>query len=329
MTSTALDALCAATKQHIISFLPPDHYATVKSLRKRRGEDEKDMSSCLSKFTLVNVESYYRFRKFVIPYYIQRLSINCVNMILPTETVILPQLKHLTFFVEYRLTDGLFHWRRFFEMYKMPQLESVHWNNVRIDFLEMKRIFMNLHICDQIKNIKIVPSRPFLSSLFTQEGASPHTKDLVEFYKIFPRLENMRLDYEEKHLDVYYFDMFRNSSDFSCLRSIQLVNRSFTLMNHICKKRDILPMLQKLEILWLFDDSIFTENGMVDMDDELSVEIHKPFLQILRLCIMSWSKINEGTVCSLKLFSKNNVSIFTENVQIHVLDCPNGYSHPH
>jgi hypothetical protein len=152
----------------------------------------------------------------------------------------------------------------------------------------------------------------------------PRTKDLVTLYKSCENLKELRLDYEEKYADVYYIDMIQSRHDFARLTTLQLVNRSHILLDHICKNEELLPQLESLEIMWFFDtDTMYNPNSTF-LNQFLFI-IRKPSLQNLYFSHMSWGSMFQDLICCTSLFSENCVKITTKNVNMIVIDCPNGY----
>lgn len=319
-----LDVLCTNTRRHIISYLEPQHFVTIKSLRKMKTEETQDVSACLCHFTIHDVSSNYRFRKFAIPFYITKLRMNCNNILIGQDKLLLPHLKTLEFFAEYRFVPCVYDWKRFFDQYIMPNLEEIAWHRVDIPIQEISQIFHAHNINSKLRKLTITSSYPLHTTFYSNDSYSyPKTRDLVELYRSCQNIEEMRLDYEDKYMDALYLQMFVSENDFSRLRTLHLMNRSNLLIHHICKKHYILPLLETLEITWLFETDTFPYQ--IPLSNDFGLDIYKPRLQQLTLSHISWGTLFQDFICSICLFSENCVNITTKDVRIVVIDCPNGY----
>lgn len=317
------NGLCRDTRRHVFSYLCTREYSTLRNLRNLSIVENQDILACVTQFKITNVESFYRFQKCTVPYYLKHLSINCNNAFVVKYSVHLPHLESLDFFTEYRFIRLNFDWATFFQQFEMPKVKVISWYYSDFDFLEMKRILEVHGIHRNIERIKITPSNPMFFTLEMEEYY-PKTKNLVELYRSCENLRELRLDYEEKFMDSHYLNLIKSEMDFQHLKRLQLINRSKMLIDYLCKSPSILPHLEHLEIMWLFDtdDAFYTLNVYVN---EFCLEIYKPRLQTLSLSHMSWGNLFKDFLCSVCLFSENCVNIHTNDVQIVVINCPNGY----
>lgn len=315
--------LCMYTRRHVFSYLSSHDYVTLRTLRKMSSTETKDISASISSFSITDIDTLYLFRKMVIPYFLTRLAINCHNHLIVENPIVFSNLRYLDFFLDYNALCTSFQWSHFFNNIQTPALQHVSWNHVDVDFVEIERIFKQLDLNRHLKSVHV--KRPLLStltSLVSSSDPDPRAKQLVAFHRSCPNLETMRLDDEAKYVDSLYISMFQTPQDFSCLRSLQLINRSMSLTNHVCRNRHLLPNLENLEIMWLFDsENVYQPSS----PSTFFLQICKPQLQNLKLCYMSWGKIFQDSICSIRLCSTNCVQISTKNVNLVVMDCPNGY----
>ena len=318
-----LKRLCSDTRRHIFSFLSPRYFTLLKSLYRMTPNEAKDLVACVSTFKIGNVESFYLFRKYTMQYYIQRLSVNCNNNFFLEHPVCFPHLEMLEFYVEHRFIRTSFDWELFFERYQTPSLKDISWSFLDIDFLEMTRILKDRKLNLSIRKLKIIPQNTMFRFL-EDDGQYPRTKDLIHLYKSCTNLKELRLDYEDKYVDFYYIDMIQSRHDFQKLLSLQLVNRSHILLDHICKNQELLPQLESLEIMWLFDTDTMSNPNSTFLNQFLFV-IRKPSLQNLYFSHISWGTMFQDLICCTSIFSENCVKISTKNVNMIVIDCPNGY----
>lgn len=315
--------LCMYTRRHVFSYLRSHDYVTLKTLRKMSILEQKDICASISSFSITDIQTLYRFRNMVIPFFLTTLAIHCQNYLIVDNPIVLPNLRSLDFFLEYNVLCTSFQWSLFFQKIQMPMLQHVSWDHVEVDFVEIETIFRQLDLNRRMKTVRV--RHPLLSNLTSVLSSSdpvPKVRQLVAFYQSCPNLETMRLDNGAKYVDSLYISLFQTPQDFSCLRSLQLINRSLPLTNHICRNSHILPNLENLEIMWLFDSENLYQSSS---PSTFFLHIYKPQLQNLTLCYMSWGKIFQDSICSIRLFSSNCVEISTKNVNLIVMDCPNGY----
>lgn len=313
-------------RRQVFGFLNPNEFQNIRILHKMSTSDISDIYACVSKYKLTNIETFYRFRRYVLPEFLMSLTINCNHTYFMDEIeyMTFPNLRYLNFYREYQFLSYEFPWRKFFKKCEMRSLKEISWHHLEFNFLEMKDILQENHYSQEIIRLKITPKNGIFTSFDFHDNSFRKTGELVELYKSLPNLQEMRLDYEEKYADGHYMKMFQTSLDFSNLKKLQLMNRSKMLVQQICSKNYILPNLETLDIMWLFDTDDFMFNYGTFMN-QFMLKIYKSHLQELKLSFMSWGNIFRDFICSICLYSESCVTITTKDVRILVIDCPNGY----
>lgn len=308
-------SICGDIRLYLASFLSTKEFSIIQQLSTFYKNNVNDFISCISTYKLNNVQSCCRFKKYMNHHYLQHIIINCDNKLIPSDTIILNNVHSITFYSEYSTFTGYYKWTEFFDAIQIPNIKYITWKNIDFSFSNMLNIFLKHQLHNSIEQLNIMPHFIRRNHL---------TVELVDFYRECQYLTKLRLDYEDKHFDYHYMNLFKTPMDFSKLCELQLVNRSRSIIDYICSNEHFLPHLNLLDIMWVYDTSAFHD---YENDHEFQLIIRKQLLRKLKIIYYAWDlQLIKPVVCLLSLYSNNRIDIINNRIDVIVIDCPNGYT---
>jgi len=316
------EKLCINISRCIVSFLSTNEYGILNAISKYMTQHFGN-ELYLVTLNKYNVSSQdYLDRILYHPHlfrHLKKLKLNCKRIELSFSTpIIFENVETLEFYTDYNIWNYECDWKHLFTFLKFPKLVELNWRNIDFPFIEMIDILKDNNLLSQIQIINLS------CHYFCHTIPEPVlTDNVVYFYRHFPSLTKLTLDFMGKECDRLYKPIFETKNDFRNLKYLKLVNRSKSLIQHICGNQHLLPSLESLEILWIFDSYVFLE---YKREDDFTMLISKNKLKHLRLSYTYWKpKLELLPEFNLCLYSNEVVCIKCENFTIRCIECPNGY----
>lgn len=311
--------LCLDLQGETYSYLSTQEYGVLRQVCRDMSKTRSDvMHRCVRSYRLHGLVSYERLMDRIPLTYLEFLCVESKNVVIPCSEIIFPKLRRIKFYAMYTLYTVFFNWDRFFLNIQCPMLCEVEWQNVPFPFDEMRLVLKKYGIGKRLTNV-VVPQDMFQHHLET--SSESYNQSVIAFYKECPNLERLRLDMDTKSMDPMYVPLFIPPVHFLNLRTLQLVNRSKTLVDTICNDVDCLPKLECLEILWIYDSNplfptvqTLHHHHIVDPTSgdpspttmmSMPLVIRKPTLRRLRLSYYGWrdtSLYERSSSCPLQCY---------------------------